>query len=100
MCYFVCGTMSHAKLSLHWSIIHPGIKFQIFSYLLKIASDYFNHLLKVLIILLFIRTIFSVTSLRKLNSFICSFIFSSLNQYLSFLANSVDLDQPASEEAS
>ena len=21
---FVCGTMSHAKLALHWSVIHSG----------------------------------------------------------------------------
>ena len=47
-----------------------GIKFKIVNNLLKIASDSFTHLLKVLIILLFIRNIFSVTTsqIRKLNS--------------------------------
>ena len=31
----------------------PGIKFQIFNHLLKIASGYFSHMLKMLINLLF-----------------------------------------------
>ena len=28
MCDFVCGTMSHAKMSLHWSVIHSQLTFE------------------------------------------------------------------------
>ena len=27
-CDFVCGTMSHAKSSLHWSVIHNQVTFE------------------------------------------------------------------------
>ena len=28
---FVCGAMSHAKLSLHWSIVHYQVTFEWFN---------------------------------------------------------------------
>ena len=28
MCDFFCGTMSHAKLLLHWSVIHYQMTFE------------------------------------------------------------------------
>ena len=31
MSEFVCGPMSHAKLSLHWSIVHYQVTFEWFN---------------------------------------------------------------------
>ena len=28
MCYFFCGAMSHAKMLLHWSVIHYQMTFK------------------------------------------------------------------------
>ena len=28
MCDFICGTMSHAKSSMHWSVIHYQVPFE------------------------------------------------------------------------
>ena len=31
MCNFVCGTMLHAKMMLHWSVIHYQVTFEVLS---------------------------------------------------------------------